>query len=338
MKRSALVVLAVLAFPFSPDTAAAQPVPPASGPLPQLPPQRNPVEMRAPQDLPSLAPSIRPPPLVPQTGPGAGALVRIGRVSVTGNDAIPDAALAAPVAGLAGATVTLARIEEARLGILRLYREAGYAFTAVDAGLAPLPDGEGTADLVFGVTEGQVTEVKLEGDIGPAGTQVLRFLNRLIGMRPVSTGAIERALLLASDIPGVTVRGTLRPLPDAPGALQLVAAVERRWVSGYLITDNRGYRLVGPWEALFVAGVNAVTEFGERTELAAYGAQSSSQWFLQASTEAFLGGSGLRARRSTPAGGRRGPWAASPPSATTAGPKWPESAPPTRCCAAARPT
>lgn len=265
------------------------------GPLPQIPPQRNPVELREQPSAPGLSSPLQPPPLVAQTGPGAATELRIVAVTLTGNEAISEAELQPAIAGLAGATVPLARIEEARLEILRRYREAGYAFTAVDAGVTPRPGRDG-ADLVFRVVEGYVAEVKLEGDIGPAGTQVLRFLNRLIGLRPVSTGAIERALLLASDIPGVTVRGTLRPLPDQPGALQLVAALDRRVVSGYVNVDNRGYNLVGPWEALFVAGVNSLTEFGERTELAFFGAENSTQWFVQGSTEAFIGGSGLRAR------------------------------------------
>ena len=36
---------------------------------------------------------------------------------------------------------------------------------------------EATGVLRFDVIEGRIADVKLEGDIGPAGTQVLRFLN-----------------------------------------------------------------------------------------------------------------------------------------------------------------
>ena len=50
----------------------------------------------------------------------------------------------------------------------------------------------------------------------------------------------------------MTVRGTLRPLASEPGALQLVAQVERRAYSGYVNLDNRGYQLVGPWQGLLV--------------------------------------------------------------------------------------
>ncbi|UFN49513.1 BamA/TamA family outer membrane protein [Roseomonas sp. OT10] len=284
--RSAL--LACLAMPVG---ALAQTVPPRVAP-PAL--QENPVDRTAQPELPRLSPSIQPPPVVPQTGPGAAAQVRIGRISVQGSTAVPAATLRAAVPLQEGQAASLAEIEDARLAVLRAYRAADYPFASVAAGLTPRPDG--TADLAFAVTEGYVEEVKLEGDIGPAGTQVLRFLNRLVDQRPASGAAIERALLLASDIPGVTVRGVLRPLPSSPGALQLVAQVERKWYSGYFNIDNRGYRLTGPWEGLLVAGLNSFTEFGERTELALFGGEANNQSFVQGSVEAFVGGSGLRVR------------------------------------------
>src|SRR4051812_16217936 len=272
-----------------PATAWAQFVPPAN-PVPQ----RNPIDLVAPTVEPRLAPSVEGPPLVRQQGPGAATELNIGQVRITGNDAIPEDGLAPAVAGLAEATVPLSRIEEARLGILRAYRDRGFPFAAVNAGVTRRP-GTSIVDLNFAVIEGFIAEVKLEGDpanIGPAGTQVLRFLNRLVGVRPVSTAAVERALLLASDVPGMTVRGTLRPLQTEPGALQLIAQVERKAISGYVNIDNRGYRLVGPWQGLFVAGLNSVTSFGERTELSLFGAPDSTQWFTQGSVQSFIGGSG----------------------------------------------
>ena len=287
---------ALVAFEAAPGEASAQsPVPPGARPGIE-PALRNPVELNRPQPAPRLSPALEAPPLQPQTGPGAVAEIAVGAVRITGAAAVPPAALAPAIAGLAETTIPLARIEEARLGILRAYRDAGYPFAAVNAGVTPRGGTPPVADLNFAVTEGFVAEVKLEGDIGPAGTQVLRFLNRLIGQRPVSSAAIERALLLAQDIPGLTVRGTLRPLANEPGALLLVAQVERKSYSGYVNLDNRGYRLVGPWQGLLVAGLNSFTEYGERTEFSLFGAQDSTQWFAQSSVDAFVGGSGLKVR------------------------------------------
>lgn len=278
-------LLPILLLALAPVGAGAQTATPA---------QVNPVERMRPQAPPRVAPAVQPPPLTPRTGPGAAQTVRITDAAVSGNTAVPASAFDSALAAVRGREVALAQVEETRIAILRAYRAAGFPFAAVDAGLTRRPDG--SAELVYRVTEGYVAEVRLDGDIGPAGTQVLRFLNRLTEERPLRAATLERALLLASDVPGVTVRGLVRPLPGEPGALQLVAQVERRAIGGYFNVDNRGSTFAGPWQGLFSVGVNSLTEFGERTEFSLFGAEGGAQYFGQVSFESFIGASGLRLR------------------------------------------
>jgi hemolysin activation/secretion protein len=268
-----------------PVAAAAQPVAPL---------QQNPIERTAPPASVRVAPPLEAPPIAPLAGPAAARQVRVATATVSGNSAVPEARLEDALKAIRGQDVTFAQIDEARIGIVSAYRQAGYSFAGVDVGLAPSADG--AVDATFQVTEGYIAEVRLEGDIGPAGTQVLRFLESLTQIRPVTGGALERALLLASDIPGVSVRGVVRPLQSEPGALQLVAQVQRKEVSGYVNLDNRGADFAGPLEALAVFGTNSFTEFGERIEIAGFGAENATQYFLQGSVEGFIGGSGLRLR------------------------------------------
>lgn len=296
-----LIALAILAALLrGPGPMAAAQTPPVQVP------QANPVERMAPQAPVRLSPSLQGPAPVRQTGPAEARMVNVAAVTLVGNAALSGAALAPALEGLAGALVSLSRIEEARLAILRAYRDGGYPFVAVNAGLSPRPDG--SAGLAFAVTEGHVDEILLEGDraeIGPAGSQILRFLQPLVGKRPLAARDIERALLLASDIPGMRVSGTLRPLPTQPGALQLIVQVQRRRFEGYANIDNRGSDIVGPWQGLFVVGANAFSSFGERSEIAVVGAPAGAQRFVQGSSEMFLGGSGLRLRAHVGAGRTR---------------------------------
>jgi hemolysin activation/secretion protein len=146
------------------------------------------------------------------------------------------------------------------------------------------------------VVEGHVTEVKLDGDIGPAGVQVLRFLNHLTDVTPINTAAIERWLLLAQDRPGISLHAVLRPSTEEPGALTLIAQVQHTTFSGLLTVDNRAFRLTGPQQGLAVLDVNSLTQFGERTEVSLYSTPGADQIFGQVSTEAFVGGSGLKVR------------------------------------------
>ncbi len=291
MIRAPVRLLAVSLALLAPAAARAQA--PVNIPRPP-PPPADLIDRIGPATAPTLSPRTQPPPPEAQRGPGEGREVAISTAVVQGNTALDIMAFRAVLAPIEGRTVTLARIEETRLAVLGLYRRAGFPFVSVAAALVPGSDGR--AEARFAITEGYVAEVRLDGDIGPAGTQVLRFLERVKEMRPVSTAAVERALLLASDVPGVTVRGVLQPIQGEPGALRLVAQLSRSAVSGYFNVDNRAYQLTGPWQALLVAGLNSFTEYGERTEISLFGAEQASQWFTQASVETFIGGSGLRLR------------------------------------------
>jgi hemolysin activation/secretion protein len=125
---------------------------------------------------------------------------------VEGSTAYPAPQLAAITAGLVGPAIPVARIEAARVALLNLYREDGYALTTVTATIDP------RGALRFTVVEGRIADVKLEGDIGPAGVQVLRFLRHLTEARPIDTATLERWLLLAQDVPGITLRAVLQPM------------------------------------------------------------------------------------------------------------------------------
>jgi hemolysin activation/secretion protein len=298
-------ILPVLPLLLPSGLAVAQAVAPPQQAAPP-PPQNRVIERTAPAPRPRLAPPLQLPEEPRATGPGEAATVRVARIALVGNTALPDAALLPLLAPLDGQTVPLSRIEDARLGILRAYREAGYSYTAVAIGLAGAAGGPpGSAELRVAITEGYVAEVRLDGDIGPAGSLVLKFLDPVLAQRPLTTAALERALLLVSDIPGVAVRGLLRPLPGEAGALQLVAQLARRKVSGYFNLDNRGYELTGAWQGLFVAGANAFTALGERTEVAVLESEANNQTFGQASEEFFAGSSGLRVRLYAGAGRAR---------------------------------
>jgi hemolysin activation/secretion protein len=258
------------------------------------PPLPGIIERVAPPEQPELGPRLVPPAPPRRTGPGEDRTVPVGAIAITGNAALDGATLRAALPPLQGRTVTLAEVEGARLALLGAYRAAGFFYVAVGAALAPA--GDGTALLTFAVTEGFVAEIVFEGDIGPAARQARRFLDPLVGQRPLPAAALERALLLAGDIAGVTARGVLRPLPGEPGALQLVMQLSRQPAGGFVSLDNRGYTLTGAWQGLLVGQLNAFTALGERTELALLQTDGNGQSFAQLTQEYFIGGSGLRLR------------------------------------------
>ena len=252
-------------------------------------PQGSPI----PRILPPAPPSVAPGtdltrPAAPAAAPSATVPIR--SVSVAGATAFPAGRVDAATAGLAGPATPVARIEEARAGLVTLYRSQGFVLTTVSATVSP------AGDLRFNVVEGRIAEVKLDGNIGPAGVQVLRFLNHLTEQQPIDNATLERWLLLAQDIPGVSVHAVLQPSDTDPGALTLVAQVQRQAVNGLLTVDNRAFRQTGPEQGLAIVDINSFTQFGEKTELSIYHTNGNTQNFGQASSEFFVGGSGLKVR------------------------------------------
>ena len=266
--------------------AQAPIVPPSARPIPP-PPQGSPLPGIAEPRLPSVGPGLAAP------GPAAPAQVNpaldvaISDVAVEGATAYPSGLLAADTAGLVGPAVPLPRIEAARIRILNRYRADGYVYTAVNARIS------GT-HLRLVVIEGRIVSVKLQGDIGPAGTRVLAFLNHLTEVSPVRTFDIERWLLLANDIPGVSVRSRINPSTTDPGALTLVAEVNRQAFSASVHIDNRAFNETGPEEMLVQLDANSFTSLGERTEISLYHTFNNTDTFGQASEEFYIGSSGLK--------------------------------------------
>lgn len=216
---------------------------------------------------------------------------RVTSVVVDGSTLMDKAETDAITAGVVGPAVPTSAIEEARLSLLRRYRDGGYPLVTVAASLAA--DGR----LRYTVTEGRIAEVQLDGDIGPAGVKVLDFLGNLVQPGPVKATQLERWLLLAQDVPGVSLQTVLRPSESEPGALVLVARVSRQAFTGFLAVDNRAYRYTGPIQALGVVGYNSATSLGERTEISLLKSVfDNSQIFGQVAFESFIGKSGIKIR------------------------------------------
>src|SRR4051812_12545925 len=196
--------------------------------LPGRVPQGSPLPRVLPRPEPQVGPGLSEPALPGAAGIAPNRTVRVIGVTVAGATAYDEAALLALAPGLIGPAVPAARIEEARQAILSRYRQDGYVLTNVFANV------DRAGNLRFTAVEGRIADVRLEGDIGPAGTQVLRFLKRLTTERPISAATLERYLLLASDVPGVTIHTVLRPSTDEPGTVTLIAQVSRKWYSGLI--------------------------------------------------------------------------------------------------------
>ncbi|MGC9270927.1 ShlB/FhaC/HecB family hemolysin secretion/activation protein [Acidiphilium sp.] len=251
---------------------------PQASPLPHILP-------KAPPHLGRSLPNFQP---LGVEGSVPHAAVPVRSAAVIGATVFPAAVLDRTIGQLTGPSVPLARVEAARLRLVSLYRDHGYVLTAVSAEI------NAAGDLRFIVTEGHIVTIKLSRDIGPVGSLVLAFLDHLTHERPVREASLEHWLLLAEEIPGVSVNAVLERNDAAPGALTLVAEVHRQAVSGLLTADNRGFHETGPAEGLAVVDINSVTALGDQTQISLFHTSGSTNNFGQAAESFYVGASGLR--------------------------------------------
>ena len=211
-------------------------------------------------------------------------------VRVEGVTVYTPESIAPLYADLVGATVPRTRLDAVIEDLQTRYRTDGYILTVVRGELQSV---NGRTVFVLRAIEGYISEVKLDGDIGPAGTLVYEFLEHLTWIRPVNNADLERYLLLVQDIPGVSVRAVLRRATE-PGAVELVAQLSRKPFSALAQYDNLGSNEAGPNEMLLRGSTNSFTRFGEQFEAIFFNTFNREELFGQINASAFLGAEGLK--------------------------------------------
>ena len=146
-----------------------------------------------------------------------------------------------------------------------ILRNAGY-IAAVQVPEQKITDGT----VRFDVLMAHLTQVRVRGDATGAERIIAGYLNQLTKEPVFNRYDAERYLLLASDLPGYTVRLTLRPAGTAPGEVVGDVTVERTAAYVDLNIQNGGSHELGPWGALLRAQLFGLTGLGDRTSVSVF--------------------------------------------------------------------
>ncbi len=164
--------------------------------------------------------------------------------------------------GYVGTQIGLGELREISDRIEQVYRENGYIAARVI--VPPQTIENGTPTLT--VFEGRIVHYEINGDIGPVKELVAAYLENLVTDRAAHFDDIERYLLLARDIPGISLTGTLRPAGDAsPGGVVLVVDTALKQFDGFVSAENLSAEVTGPYVFSVGAAMNSLTKYGERT-------------------------------------------------------------------------
>lgn len=249
-RRLAAAVVAALL----PGAVLAQTAPDAGQLLQQN--QRNrtaePQKKPAPVDLPSAPATL---------GVGPGVTVMVKSFRFRGNTLLDDAALQRVLTGYLDRKLDFKELQEVTALVGKRYIAGGRLARAY----LPAQD----------VTEGVVTIQVLEASYG--GTRVEQSGQRLqpeqaremleqgqVQGQALSLVALDRALLLVGDLPGVRASASLVP-GNAPGETAVVVSLQDKdELTGQVWLDNSGSRSTGAFRANATVALNSPTGHGEQ--------------------------------------------------------------------------
>ena len=208
---------------------------------------------------------VKPQPETLTALPPAGPTVVVKSFNFEGNTLLSKAELDALLAPLLNRPLDFAQLQSSALRVADAYRAQGWVVNAFLPG-QELPSGEVTLrieEAVFGKTlfNGQPAQRVASQNIEaiferqqPAGA----FLN---------LNALDRALLLADDLPGVTVSGSM-----APGALNgqtdlVLALSDEALLAGNVSSDNTGSVSTGVNRVSAALNLNSPARWGDALSL-----------------------------------------------------------------------
>ena len=234
--------------------ALAQTLPNAGSQLQQL-------QREHPKPLPPQgAGNFEPPPPLTSVG---GATVTVHEFRFAGNTLLPQRKLTRAVAGFLNRPLDFNQLQNAAIAVAQAYRNAGWV---VRAYLPQQDVTNGTVTLqIIEATLGKVT-VQAQGKRISA-SRVERMVNAAQAPgKPLSADALDRALLLMSDLPGVSANGRLNEGSRQGETDLLVEETDRSVVSGYVSADNGGERFTGAARVTEQLSLNSLFGIGDRTD------------------------------------------------------------------------
>jgi hemolysin activation/secretion protein len=203
---------------------------------------------------------------------------------------LPHTDLAPAYADLIGTEQPISVVCEIRDRAATILRNAGYV-AAVEVPEQTISDGV----VRFQVLMAHLTQIRVRGDATGATRSFEAYLEHLTKQRVFNRFEAERYLLLASDLPGYTVRLTLRPAGSAPGDVTGDVTVERTRGYADLNIQNGGSNELGPVGVLGRVQFYGLSGLADRTTIGLFSsADVKEEKTVQIGHDFHVGGQGLK--------------------------------------------
>lgn len=274
-----LLAVGLVGFP-----ALAQPVVPDAGALRQQLEQRREPSLPAPERSQRV---LNPAAATDKNAP----TVNVRAFRFQGNALLSDAQLQAVVQPFIGRPLSFEELQSVADVVGAAYRSSG-RLAQVSLPAQDITEGEVLMVVLEARFGGMRFDAELSQRVQPALIEAL-FARAQRQGEPVDMAALDRALLLADDLPGVSVAGTLAPGEGEGQTALALRSTDELPVFGEVALDNMGARSTGAQRLQFNLTLNSPTGRAELVSL--HLMQTDGSTYGRLALSAPIGASGLRA-------------------------------------------
>ena len=257
----------------------------------QVDPGRVDERLRGQPAPPAVAPVEMPELPAPEAAPESAVPLRLTAIQFEGATAVPADVLNGMAQPYLNRDISLGDLFRLAEAVTAEYRRRGFVLSRAVVTPQRIKNGVATIQII----EGYIGDVSVEGDPGGYRPLLEGYLAPARTERPTSGDDLARALLLARDLKGASVRAVLTP-SSTEGAADLALVVERQPIEAFVAVDNRGSRWLGPVQIFGGLVLNDLAQLGGRLAVTAVAApdESGELAFVSGAYDQPLGGSGLR--------------------------------------------
>ena len=232
--------------------------------LPDAGSLRQQIEQPRSLPLPAATPAL--PPAAPvERKSQTGQTVTVRSFAFAGNSLLSAEQLSDAVSSFTDRPIDFDGLQRAADAVAAAYREAGWLVRAY------LPEqdisqGAVLVQIVEARYAGLRFERELSSRVRPAQLEAFFNAQQAVG-QPLNTHQLDRALLLADDLPGVSVAGTLAPGQVDGDTTLLLQTTDEPFIYGNVGLDNTGARSTGSNRLTANLNINSPGGRGELVSL-----------------------------------------------------------------------
>lgn len=165
-----------------------------------------------------------------------GTLIVVRRWNFVGASAISEAELGKLLSPYTGREIGLPELYAATATVTNAYRERGYSYARASLPAQDITDGQVTVQLL----EARLSEVVLDNHTASEGRRFQSLVGGFHIGQPLRASELERAVLLANDLPGIRAKAELGPGEQIGQTRVSLRLDQNRSYSGLVHVDNQG--------------------------------------------------------------------------------------------------